>query len=426
MSAYFIRRLLLMIPTLLGVSMVLYAMIQFVPGGPIEQMRMAAAQREGGRGASSASANSSLSEEQIDAYKELFGFDKPAWIGYLNWLGVLPKETNIKRVEFIGDVKELRTRLPKTRQPIRITRGEGGHFTFNAVDGSAITGWEIAFEKKVRKTRDAEGREGTVEKIYAKLYQKKFDGVLQGSLGQSILYSDSVTSIIASRLPATAWFGFWSFLLTYLIGIPLGVVKALKHRSTFDSVSSAGVFIGYAVPAYALGALLVVFLSARLGWFPLSGLTSIQFRDFTPWEKVQDLVSHSVLPLICYVIGDFAFLTMMMKNQLLETLSADYVRTAVAKGVPFRRAVFGHAFRNAFVPIATNLGQFVALFVGGSFLLEKIFDINGVALLGFDALLQRDYPVVMGVSLLSALLLILGNIISDFIVALVDPRISYQ
>lgn len=425
MSAYFIRRLLLMIPTLLGVSMVLYGMIQFVPGGPIDEMRMSAAQREGGRG--SGSANSSLSEEQIDAYKELFGLDKPFWIGYLNWLGVLPKETGIKRVEFIGGVKELRTRLPKTRQPIRITRGGAGEqFTFSAVDGSTITGWEIAFERKVRKTKDDQGREGTVEKIYARLYQKKFDGLLQGSLGQSIFWNESVNSIIASRLPATAWFGFWSFLLTYLISIPLGVLKALNHRSPFDSISSAGIFIGYAVPAYALGTLLVVFLSARFGWFPLGGLTSIQFRDFTPWEKVQDLISHSVLPLVCYVIGDFAFLTMMMKNQLLETLSADYVRTAVAKGVPFRKAVFGHAFRNAFVPIATNLGQFIALFVGGSFLLEKIFDINGVALLGFDALMQRDYPVVMGVVLLGALLLILGNIISDFLVALVDPRISYH
>ncbi|MES2705954.1 MAG: ABC transporter permease [Verrucomicrobiota bacterium] len=425
MLAYFIRRLLLIFPTLFGVSLVLYTVVQFVPGGPIEQMRMAAAQKEGGRGASSASANSSLSEEQIDAYKELFGFDKPAYIGYLNWFGVLPREANIKRVEFIGDVRELRTRLPKTRQPIRIVRS-GDSFSFNALDGTAISGWEIAFEKKTRKTKDDQGREGTVDKVYAKLFQKKFDGILQGSLGQSILYSDSVTSIIASRIPASAWFGFWSFVLTYLISIPLGVIKALKHRSAFDTASSAGIFVGYAIPAYALGALLVVFLSARLGWFPMGGLTSIQFREFTFWEKAQDLFQHSVLPLACYVVGDFAFLTMMMKNQLLETLSADYVRTAVAKGVPFRRAVFGHAFRNAFVPIATNLGQFVALFVGGSFLLEKIFDINGVALLGFDALLQRDYPLVMGVSLFGALLLILGNIISDFIVALVDPRISYH
>ncbi|RYD36144.1 MAG: ABC transporter permease subunit [Verrucomicrobiaceae bacterium] len=425
MHAYFIRRLLLIIPTLLGVSMLLYAMIQFVPGGPVEQMRMAAAQQEGGRGVSSGSANSSLSEDQIDAYKELFGFDKPAWAGYLCWLGVLPRDTNIKRVEFLDGAKELRTRLPKTRQPIRIVR-EGESVSFNAVDGSEIKGWEIAFERKTRKTKDDQGREGTVEKVYAKLYQKKFDGVLQGSLGQSIFYSDSVTSIIASRLPATAWFGFWSFLLTYLISIPLGVVKALKHRSAFDTVTSGGIFVGYAVPAYALGALLVVFLSARLGWFPMGGLTSIQFRDFTFMEKVRDLISHSVLPLLCYVIGDFAFLTMMMKNQLLETLSADYVRTAVAKGVPFRRAVFGHAFRNAFVPIATNLGQFISLFVGGSFLLERIFDINGVALLGFEALLQRDYPLVIGVAMLGALLLVIGNIISDFITALVDPRISYR
>lgn len=425
MRAYLLRRLLLIFPTLLGVSIVLYGVVQFVPGGPVDQMRMAARTNESGRGTSSGSANSSLSEEQIDAYKELFGFDKHPIIGYLNWLGVLPRETNKKRVEFIGEVKELRTRLPKTRQPIRIVR-EGDRFSFAAIDGAPISGWEIDFERKQRKTKDAAGKEGTVDKIYAILYQKKFNGVLQGSLGESIRYSEPVVSVIGSRVPASAWFAFWSLVISYAISIPLGLLKALKHKSRFDTATSTGIFIGYAVPPYALGALLMVYLSARYGWFPLGGLTSIQFHEFTFWEKVQDLAMHSVLPLICYVIGDFAFLTMMMKNQLLETLAADYVRTAVAKGVPFRNAVFGHAFRNAFVPIATNLGQFLSLFIGGSFLLETIFDINGVALLGFQSLLDRDYPVVMGVTLIGALLLILGNILSDIFVALVDPRISYQ
>jgi microcin C transport system permease protein len=425
MRAYLIRRLLLIFPTLLGVSMVLYALVQFVPGGPVDQMRMAARQNESGRGATSGGSNSSLSEEQIDAYKELFGFDKHPVIGYLNWLGVLPRETNKKRIEFIGDVKELRTRLPKTRQPIRITR-QGDQFTFTAVDGTPISGWEIDFERKARKTKDAAGKEGTLEKIHAVLYQKKFGGLLQGSLGESIRYSEPVLSVITSRIPASAWFAFWSLIIAYAISIPLGLLKALKHKSRFDTATSTGIFIGYAIPPYALGALLMVYLSARLNWFPLGGLTSMQFHELTIWEKMKDLTNHSVLPLICYVIGDFAFLTMMMKNQLLETLAADYVRTAVAKGVPFRRAVFGHAFRNAFVPIATNLGQFLSLFIGGSFLLETIFDINGVALLGFQSLLDRDYPVVMGVTLIGALLLILGNILSDIFVALVDPRISYH
>ena len=425
MRAYLIRRLLLIFPTLLGVSIVLYTLVQFVPGGPVDQMRMAARQSESGRAASSGGANSSLSEDQIDAYKELFGFDKHPVIGYLNWLGVLPRETNKKRIEFIGDVKELRTRLPKTRQPIRIIR-QGDQFTFAALDGAPISGWEIDFERKSRDTKDAEGKTGKMEKIHAILYQRKFGGLLQGSLGDSIRYSEPVLSVITSRIPASAWFAFWSLIISYAISIPLGLLKALKHKSIFDSTTSTGIFIGYAIPPYALGALLMVYLSARLEWFPLGGLTSMQFHELGFWEKVQDLAHHSVLPLICYVIGDFAFLTMMMKNQLLETLAADYVRTAVAKGVPFRRAVFGHAFRNAFVPIATNLGQFLSLFIGGSFLLETIFDINGVALLGFQSLLDRDYPVVMGVTLIGALLLILGNILSDIFVALVDPRISYH
>ena len=142
--------------------------------------------------------------------------------------------------------------------------------------------------------------------------------------------------------------------------------------------------------------------------------------------KIVDILHHSALPLVCYLIGAFAFTTMLTKNQLMDNLAADYVRTAVAKGVPYRRAVIHHAFRNASIPVVSNLGRSLSAFVGGSFVIERIFDINGIGLLGFESILDRDYPVVMGIVVISSLLVMLGNILGDFLVALVDPRIRFD
>ena len=158
----------------------------------------------------------------------------------------------------------------------------------------------------------------------------------------------------------------------------------------------------------------------------MGGFTSIRFDDFTPWGKVKDLVNHSVLPLICYLVGSFAMVTLLLKNHLMENLASDYIRTAVAKGVSFKSAVVKHAMRNSLIPIATTFGQNIVLLVSGSFLIETIFDINGFGLLGLTAILDRDYPVVMGVVLLASILLLIGNIISDILVALVDPRVRFH
>jgi microcin C transport system permease protein len=215
-------------------------------------------------------------------------------------------------------------------------------------------------------------------------------------------------------------------VITYLVCIPLGVVKAIKHRTAVDNISSILIFVGYAVPGYVLGALLLLYFSVRLEWFPMGGFVSMRFDDMGPWDQAMDLLSHSVLPLICYLIGAFAFTTMLLKNHLMDNLASDYIRTAIAKGVSFRQAVTRHAMRNSLIPIATTFGQNITLLVSGSFLIETVFDINGFGLLGLNAILDRDYPVVMGVVLLSSFLLLLGNIISDFLVALVDPRIRFQ
>jgi len=146
----------------------------------------------------------------------------------------------------------------------------------------------------------------------------------------------------------------------------------------------------------------------------------------SPWGKVVDLVQHSVLPLICYLVGSFALVTLLLKNHLMDNLAADYIRTAIAKGVSFRKAVTGHAMRNSMIPIATTFGQNITLLVSGSFLVETVFDIDGFGLLGLNAIVDRDYPVVMGVVLLASVLLLIGNIISDILVALVDPRIRFN
>ncbi len=208
--------------------------------------------------------------------------------------------------------------------------------------------------------------------------------------------------------------------------IPLGILKAIRHRTFVDNITSILIFIGYAIPGYALGSLLILFFAVRVEWFPMGGFVSYEFQDLSAGAKVLDLLSHSALPLICYLVGSFALVTLLLKNHLMDNLAADYIRTAIAKGVSFRKSVTSHAMRTSLIPIATTFGQNITLLVGGSFLIETIFDIDGFGLLGLNAILDRDYPVVMGVVLLASLLLLIGNIISDFLVALVDPRIRFR
>ncbi len=340
MRDYFLRRLLLIPPTLVGVTILVFIITRFVPGGPLERAMMEAQMMDAQSGRTSAVSgqNQALSEDQIQQLKEYYGFDKPILISYFHWVGK----------------------------------------------------------------------------------------VMTGDLGSSYRYNEPVWSIIRSRFPISIFYGILTLIITYAICIPLGIVKAIRHRTLMDNATSIVIFMGYAVPGYVLGALLLLFFSARLEWFPMGGFTSIFFDDLSTWDKVKDLFHHAVLPLCCYLVGSFAVTTMLMKNHLMDNLSADYMRTAVAKGVTFERAVFKHALRNSLIPIATTFGQNITLIVGGSFLIETIFDINGFGLLGLTAIFDRDYPVVMGVVLLSSLLLLIGNILSDFLVAMIDPRIRFH
>lgn len=342
MRSYFLRRLLLIPPTILGITIIVFLITRIVPGGPIERAIMemqsvSAGAGSIGTGGGAESQQQALSEEQLQQLREYYGFDKPAIISYFHWVG----------------------------------------------------------------------------------------NVLRGDFGTSYRYNESVWSIIRERFPISIFYGVLTLIITYSICIPLGIVKAIKHRTFIDNYSSILIFTGYAIPGYVLGALLVVFFAARMEWFPMGGFTSIYFDDLSLWGKIKDLAHHAVLPLCSYLIGSFALVTLLMKNHLMDNLASDYIRTAVAKGVSFKQAVVGHALRNSLIPIATTFGQNIILLVGGSFLIETIFDINGFGLLGFTAILDRDYPIVMGVLLLSSFLLLLGNIISDILVALIDPRVHF-
>ncbi len=340
MRDYFIRRLLLIPPTLLGVTIIVFAITRLVPGGPLERAIMESQQISAQTGGSSGVAGQgmALSDAQLQVLKEYYGFDKPLWESYIDWVSK----------------------------------------------------------------------------------------VVQGDLGSSYRYNEPVWDVIQSRFPVSLYYGLVTLVITYLVCIPLGVLKAIKHKTMVDNITSIFIFVGYAIPGYVLGALLLLYFSVRLDWFPMGGFVSLRFDELSGWGKTMDIVNHSVLPLICYLIGSFAFTTLLLKNHLMDNLAADYIRTAIAKGVSFRKAVTRHAMRNSLIPIATTFGQNITLLVSGSFLIETVFDINGFGLLGLTAILDRDYPVVMGVVLLASLLLLIGNILSDILVALVDPRIRFQ
>lgn len=340
-TSYFIRRFLLIIPTFLGITLLVFAVTRVVPGGPIERMLNEALLTGGDRGAAVVGpqgvGSSGLSEDQLDQLRAYYGFDKPVLVSYVEWLGK----------------------------------------------------------------------------------------VLVLDLGRSTRYNEPVWETIRDRFPISIFYGLTTLILTYAVCIPLGMSKAIRHHSKFDNVSSGFVFFGYAVPSYVVGIALLTFLASQLEWFPLGGFVSDNFDQLTPWQKVVDVAHHAVLPLMSYMAGSFAVTTFMMKNSLMDNLSADYVRTAIAKGLSFRQAVYRHALRNSLIPIATSFGNNISLILTGSFLIERIFNIDGFGLLGFESLVERDYPVVMGILVISSLLFLVGNILSDICVALIDPRVKF-
>ncbi len=341
MTAYFIRRILLIIPTFLGITMLVFTITRFVPGGPIERMLAEAQQMSGDKmsnSSSSADGGTALSKEQLEELKKYYGFDKPVLISYFSWLGK----------------------------------------------------------------------------------------VLTLDLGQSTRFNEPVWDVIKSRFPISIFYGLTTMIIIYTICVPLGIWKAIKHTSLFDNISSSLLFIGYAIPNYVVGIALIVVFASYWEFFPLGGFYGDEFEELTLWGKISDIAYHAVLPLLAYLTASFTRMTILMKNSMMDNLSADYVRTAIAKGLSFKKAVVGHAMRNSLIPIATSFGNNISLLLSGSFLIEQIFNIDGIGLLGFESVVMRDYPIVMGILVISSLLFMIGNILSDICVALVDPRVKFS
>lgn len=248
------------------------------------------------------------------------------------------------------------------------------------------------------------------------------------NLGKSYVYSEPVWDVISKRFPVSVYFGVLGFILTYIVCIPLGVFKALKSGSSFDFVSSVMILIGYAVPGWAFGVLMLIFFGGGsfLDLFPLGGFYSQDFEGLSLFGKISDVLYHTFLPVFAYVIGNFAALTILTKNSVLDTLGKDYIRTAYAKGLSGRKVFFVHALRNSLIPVSTGIGGFLNVLVAGSFIIEKVFNIDGIGMLGYNSLINRDYPTSMGLLVITGVLLMLGNIISDIIYAFADPRVRFK
>ncbi|MBP9642486.1 MAG: microcin C ABC transporter permease YejB [Budvicia sp.] len=264
------------------------------------------------------------------------------------------------------------------------------------------------------------------------LHQRYFDmlwSYIRFDFGDSLFRGASVMTLIKQSLPVSISLGLWSMLITYLISIPLGIKKAVRNGSPFDIWSSSVIIIGYAIPPFLFAVLLIVIFAGGgyLDWFPLRGLISNNFEDLTWYGKIGDYLWHITLPVVAMVIGGFAGLTMLTKNSFLDEIHKQYVITARAKGLTEKRILYGHVFRNAMLLVIAGFpAAFIGSFFTGALLIEVIFSLNGLGLLGYDATLQRDYPVMFGTLYMFTLVGLVLNILGDIVYTLVDPRIDFE
>ncbi len=453
MAAYFARRLLLLIPTFIGITMLVFTITRFVPGGPVDQhlmqMQAGSASEAGGGGGGGPQSSVNIDPKALDSLKKHYHFDWPVWKQYLQFLGPLNLdergvfgddpvrsefvtwETDLHKEISEGDsVLRIRTIGPVESEDVsptvvseRLFMPEDGQVSRFLVDrDSVVTAGTPLFEYTPSSG-------GAVQTFQAPdIWSKNWAGLLNGDLGNSYKFEVPVTKLVVDRFPISLRFGLTGFLLAYLVCIPLGIIKAVKHSGRFDIFSSVLIFIGYSIPGWALGAVLLTLLGGGSFWdvLPLGGIQSDGHADLPFWDRAIDNVVHMILPVISYSIGSFAVLTVLMKNSLMDNLGQDYVRTAFAKGLSERRVIMVHALRNSLIPICTGLGHALSILMAGSYLIEKVFNIDGLGLLGFNSIVGRDYAVVMGVLVINTLLMLIGNIISDVLYVLVDPRIRFS
>lgn len=346
---YIIKRLMLMVPTLLGVLTLTFVVVQFVPGGPVEQLMLelkgrgdaAVGAGESTGGGSTYRGRQGVDEERLKEVKALYGFDKPPIERYLSML-------------------------------------------------------------------------------------KRF---AQFDLGDSYYQHKSVWSLVVSKLPVSISLGLWTFFLTYLISVPLGISKAIRDGTNFDTYTSLLILVGYAIPGFVLGVLLLVLFGGGSFFqlFPLRGLTSDNWETLSWMGKVMDYLWHLVLPITASVLGSFAVITMLTKNSFIEEIRKQYVITARAKGLDEKTVLWKHVFRNAMIPLVTGFpAAFIGAFFTGSLLIETLFSLDGLGLLSYEAVMRRDYPVVFGTLYIFTLIGLFTKLISDICYVLVDPRIQFE
>lgn len=423
MGTYFIRRLLLMIPTFFGATILVFVILQLAPGGPLEQtirQIQAGGMGQGGEAGAAASGDLagggvSIPKSAMEELERFYGFDKPIPIRYLIWLGLWPREVENRNVEMALGETEV-TKYVGAGNNI-LVRKEGDEYKLYNEDGTANT------EFYVKELDPEKGNE-----IRLTIYKTEFSGILTGNLGKSYTYMQPVTEVMKPRFKISIFFGLIGMFLSYSVCVPLGISKALRHGTPFDYFSSVIVFTGYSIPGWALGAVLLILLGGGSFWdiFPLGGFRSENWDTLTLWGKIIDQAHHAVLPVIAYAVASFATLTVLMKNSLLENLSQDYVRTAFAKGLSEKRVIWVHTLRNSVIPIAAIIGGMVGIVIMGSYFIELVFNIDGFGKMGFQAVMDRDYPIIMGFLVIGVLLRLLGNIISDVCLATVDPRIRFR
>lgn len=346
MTAYLFKRLLLMIPTLVGVLLVSFIIIQFVPGGPVEQLinelaHKGMAGEAGSFGKFAYRGATGLDAQRLAEIRTLYGFDKPAAERFFDML------------------------------------------------------WKYA----------------------------RFD------FGESFFHHRSVFSLLVSKLPVSISLGGWSFLLIYTVSIPLGICKAVRDGSRFDAISSIVLLIGYAIPGFVLGLLLLVLFGGGsfLNVFPMRGLTSDDWVSLSWNGQVIDYLWHLVLPVVASSVSGFAVITFLTKNSFIEEIRKQYVLTARAKGLDGRTVLLKHVLRNAMIPLVTGFpAAFIGMFFTGSLLIETTFSLDGLGLLSYESVLRRDYPVVLGTLYLYTLLGLFAKLLSDLSYVLVDPRIGFE
>ena len=354
MGAYIVRRLLLVIPTLLGIMIINFALTQFVPGGPIEQI---IAEMEGG---------GDVFESISGGGSELIETETADYVGGRG----LPKE-------FIEELER-----------------------------------EFGFDKP------------PLERFLTMMWNYiRFD------FGESYFRSISVVDLILEKMPVSITLGLWSTLIAYIVSIPLGIKKAVRDGSKFDTYTSGAIIIGYAIPGFLFAILLIVLFAGGSYWrfFPLRGLTSDNWSELTMIGKVLDYFWHITLPVLASTISAFATLTLLTKNSFLDEIKKQYVMTAKAKGLTESRVLYGHVFRNAMLIVISGFpALFIGVFFGGSLIIETLFSLDGLGRLGFEAAVARDYPVVFGTLFAFSLMGLVVGIITDLTYVFIDPRIDFE